>query len=106
MAADDLSSIQLYYLQQLRQKMPNKIISYTPKIRALIERLSETKIYEYEFMRSLKRLDSMENRLVSKSLGVNSYLFSEISSRFAKVRVAFEFKIFWYKIFPLISLYW
>ena len=29
MAADDLSSIQLYYLQQLRQKMPNKIISYT-----------------------------------------------------------------------------
>ena len=36
------------------------------------------------------RLDSIENKLVLKSLVVNSYLFNEISSHFAKVRVTFE----------------
>ena len=29
MAANDETSMQLYFIQQLRQKMPNKIISYT-----------------------------------------------------------------------------
>ena len=70
------------------------ILSDTSTRGRCIVRLRYFKIYLYKFMRSLKRLDSIKNRLVFKSLDLKGYLFSEISSRFAKVRVAFEFKFF------------
>ena len=59
-----------------------------------IVRLRYLNIYLYEFMRFLNRLDTNESRLVSKTYEVNTLFFSQRSSRFAKLRVAFEFKNF------------
>ena len=59
-----------------------------------IVRLRYLNIYLYEFMRFLNRLDTNESRLVSKAKEVNTLFFSQRNSRFAKLRVVFDFEIF------------
>ena len=67
---------------------------YTFPTDVAIERLRYLNIYLYEFMRFLNRLDTNESRLVSKTYEVNTLFFSQRNSRFAKLRVVFDFEIF------------